>query len=64
LTLAVAENVIRTLIRSGIDDLATVVLSGGSRQGPKPRHLLRPPAHELSLPLRNTISEPWIQGKS
>ena len=29
----VAENVIRTLVRSGIDDLATVVLSGGSRQG-------------------------------
>lgn len=29
----VAENVIRTLIRSGIDELATVILSGGSRQG-------------------------------
>ena len=30
---SVAENVVRTLVRSGIDDLATVVLSGGSRQG-------------------------------
>jgi hypothetical protein len=30
---SVAENVIRTLVRSGIDDLATVILSGGSRQG-------------------------------
>ena len=29
----VAENVIRTLVRSGIDDLATVILSGSSRQG-------------------------------